>query len=256
MQLIDSHCHFDFNVFDSDRSEILAQCQAAGIQKIIIPGVTESTWDRLITTCQQSAMLHPALGLHPMFMSEHQAQDIKKLEQAVISHQPIAIGEIGLDYYLPNHNKEVQKELFKQQLNIAQAHHLPVLLHVRKAHDDTLRLLRETPVTGGIVHAFNGSRQQADNYIKLDFLFGIGGAITHPRATKLRQLVKDLPLSSLALETDAPDMPLYGHTGRNSPVYLPAILACLATLRHQPQEAIAQATTENIQHLFPTIPIV
>ncbi len=253
MSLIDSHCHLDFANFNAEREAILAQCIALDIQHLIIPAVTAETWSRLLTTCQQSTLLHPALGLHPMLMDAHQTQDITSLEHAVIRHNPIAIGEIGLDFYLPEHNKQAQKELFEQQLKIAQTHQLPVLLHVRKAHDETLKLLRKTPVTGGIVHAFNGSLQQAENYRKLGFLFGVGGAITHPRATKLRQLVQDLPLSSLALETDSPDMPLFGHTGSNSPIYLPDILICLAELRNETIETLAQATTENVHRLFPQL---
>jgi TatD DNase family protein len=250
MQLIDSHCHLDFSEFDSDRNAILAQCQHLNIHHILLPAVTRETWSKLIATCKQYPQLHPTLGLHPMFMDKHQAEDIAALNQAVIRHNPIAIGEIGLDFYLPDHNKPAQKTLFKQQLEIAQTHKLPVLLHIRKAHDDALKLLRETRVSGGIVHAFNGSLQQAENYIKLGFLFGIGGAITHPRATKLRQRVKDLPLSSLALETDSPDMPLFERPGRNSPTYLPEILSCLAELRNESIGRIAQVTTHNVQHLW------
>lgn len=256
MQLIDSHCHLDFEIFDSDRDAIMSQCQKIGIQHIIIPAVTADTWPRLLATCQQSTLLHSSLGLHPMFMDAHQTEDVASLEHAVTRHNPIAIGEIGLDFYLPEHDKQAQKGLFEQQLKIAQKHQLPVLLHVRKAHDETLKLLRKTPVPGGIIHAFNGSLQQAENYMELGFLFGIGGAITHPRATKLRQLVQDLPLSSLALETDAPDMPLFGHTERNSPLYLPHILSCLAKLRSEPLKRVAKATTENLQRVFPTLSFI
>ncbi len=253
MQLIDSHCHLDFTDFDNDRDRVLSACRRLDIQHIILPAVTREKWPKLLSLCKQHPQLHATLGLHPLFMAIHQPADIQVLQQAIIQHQPIAIGEIGLDFYLPNHDKTTQVTLFRQQLQIAQTHDLPVLLHVRKAHDETLKQLRSATVRGGIVHAFNGSRQQADNYIKLGFLFGIGGAITHPRATKLRKLMQDLPLSSLALETDAPDMPLYQHTGRNSPTYLPEVLVCLAELRNEPIKILAQATTENVRRLFPQI---
>lgn len=251
MHLIDSHCHLDFSEFDTDRESILSHCEQLGVEKIIVPSVMACNWDRLLTICQQSDMLYPALGLHPMFMTEHRAEDLKNLTENIAIHKPIAIGEIGLDFYIPEHDKAGQILLFGQQLIIAKESGLPAILHVRKAHDQTLLLLKKHTVNGGIVHAFGGSEQQAQHYIKLGFLLGVGGAITHKRATRLRQLFSTLPLSSLVLETDAPDMPLADmSTQRNTPENIPAILNSLAEIRSESKAEIASVTTANCQHLL------
>ena len=254
MQLIDSHCHLDFEQFDIDRENILSHCQQLGITNIIVPAVMANDWSKLITVCQSSAMLFPALGLHPMFMAEHKPEHIKLLEELISIHQPIAIGEIGLDFYLPDHDRPAQIQLFSEQLHIAQKAGLAVILHVRKAHDQVISLLKRITVKGGIVHAFSGSMHQAKQYQQLGFLFGIGGVITHPKATRLRTLMSDLPLTNLVLETDAPDMPLVGmHGQRNTPENIPTILNSLAKIRLESRERIATVTTDNCKRLFPDL---
>ena len=251
MHLIDSHCHLDFSEFDADREIILDHCKQLGVEKIVVPGVMANSWNRLITICQQSAMLYPALGLHPIFMADHQAEDLKKLTEYITLHKLVAIGEIGLDFYIPEHDKADQISLLEQQLSIAREADLPVILHVRKAHDQTLLLLKKHTVKGGIIHAFSGSEQQAQHYIKLGFLFGVGGAITHKRATRLRHLFSTLPLSSLVLETDAPDMPLSNMSEqRNTPENIPTILDSLAEIRSESKKEIAEITTANCQRVL------
>ena len=251
MHFIDSHCHIDFVTFDNDRKTILSHCQQLGINDIIVPAVTANKWDSLIATCHADDMLHYALGLHPMFMAEHQADHISQLEQYVNQHSPIAIGEIGLDFYNDHHDKESQITLLIEQLKIAQKFDLPIILHVRKAHDEMTQLLKRYPVKGGVVHAFSGSQQQADNYIKQGMLFGIGGACTYPQANRLRNMIAQLPLTSLVLETDAPDMPLSGQQGQpNSPENIRLIADTISELRQQDIVEIANTTTENCKRLF------
>jgi len=251
MSLIDSHCHIDFPIFDQDRQAILHRCQQLTIGTLFVPGVTAATWDRLLTVCQQSPQLHPALGMHPMFMAEHHEQHVPLLREYVVQHSPIAIGEIGLDFYIPNHDKQSQSQLFEQQLAIAKEFELPVLLHVRKAHDQTLSLLKKYSIHSGIVHAFSGSEQQANAYIKQGLLLGFGGAITHNRATRLQGLLAKLPLTAIALETDAPDMPLADQLGqRNSPENIVLIAKKIAELRKQTFEEITESTTNNVRKLI------
>ncbi|HDY85291.1 hypothetical protein LCGC14_0774430 [marine sediment metagenome] len=251
MNLIDSHCHLDFQTFDVDRAEILAHCQQLKISHIVVVGVMANTWQRLLELCDQSDLLHPALGLHPLFMGEHKAEHLAQLKSLTLTSRPVAIGEIGLDFYLPEHDKQAQIDLFTAQLNIAQQAELPVLLHVRKAHDETISLLKKHRVVGGIVHAFNGSLQQAEHYQKLGFVFGIGGVITHTKATRLRTLFSQLPLSSIVLETDAPDMPLSEmQDSRNTPENIPKILAELASLRSESEQQIATITTDNAKRIL------
>lgn len=249
--LIDSHCHLDFQQFDVDRADILAHCQQLGVNHIVVPAVTADKWQRLLEICSQSKLLHPALGMHPLFMDQHKAEHLVVLQKLIANVNPVAVGEIGLDFYLPGHDKQAQIDLFTEQLKLAKSAQLPVLLHVRKAHDDTISLLKKHRVMGGIVHAFNGSLQQAEQYQKLGFVFGVGGVITHSKATRLRSLFSQLPLSSLVLETDAPDMPLATmQDQRNTPENIPLILAELADIRSESKIEIASITTNNAQRIL------
>jgi TatD DNase family protein len=249
--LIDSHCHLDFTVFDPDRDQLIQQCQHLGIETIIVPGVTAARWRKLEQLKHDFSALEVALGLHPLFMDEHLPQHIEQLDSQIQQQRPIAVGEIGLDFYNGKDNAEQQIGLFTEQLKLAEKYQLPVILHVRKAHDDVLKILRQFKLKGGIAHAFNGSMQQAESYMKMGFLFGVGGALTYPRATKLQSLYQTLPLQHIVLETDAPDMPLHGQQGqRNSPLSIPSIQQQLAAIRNTSPELVAEQTTRNCQQLF------
>lgn len=248
---IDTHCHLDLPIFDADRQKILKRCRQSGIAKIIIPGIDAKGWSHLLSLCRFEPSLFPALGLHPVFLEQHHPSDIQKLEQLTDQVKPVAIGEIGLDYYLKELDRTRQKVLFETQLNIARHVHLPVLLHVRKAHDDALSILRRIRVVGGIAHAFNGSLQQAKQYIDLGFKLGFGGALTYQRATHLRTLAGQLPLDSIVLETDAPDMVVSQHHGeRNSPEYLIDCFDALAEIRQEERGEIEAQTTKNTNAVF------
>jgi TatD DNase family protein len=247
MHLIDSHCHLDFPVFDDDRSEILKRCRAEGIRQIIVPAVEAKHFDRVVNLCKQQPGLYPALGLHPMFIDEHLESDLLLLRERAKTDHPVAIGEIGLDYFVKDLDKEEQQHFFEQQLGIAQDAGLPVILHIRKAHDQVLHALRRIQVRGGIAHAFSGSLQQAQQYIDLGFKLGFGGMLTYERSTKLRNLAKALPLEAIVLETDAPDMTVAAHRGeRNSPEYLVDCLAALAEVRQEAADQVAEQTTRNL----------
>ncbi len=251
MQLIDTHCHLDVATFDSDRDTVLSRAHAVGVSRLIVPGITAAGWEKLLALCTNETGLYPALGLHPVFLDSHQPDDLNVLEKLMAHHAPIAVGEIGLDFYLPELDRARQKTLFEAQLYIARAASLPVLLHVRKAHDDTLALLRKARVCGGICHAFNGSLQQARQYMDLGFKLGFGGMLTYEHSHKLHRLARELPLESMVLETDAPDMPPSSHHGRrNSPEYLPEVLQALANLRDEDADTIAAQTTANAIELL------
>ncbi|NEV62402.1 TatD family hydrolase [Thiorhodococcus minor] len=248
MELIDTHCHLDVDDFDADRSPVLAACRQAGLSAIVVPAIEARGWSGLLETCAgvDSPRLYPALGLHPVYLRQHREADLAALEEAVALHRPIAIGEIGLDFYVRDLDRGQQARLLESQLGIARAAGLPVLLHVRKAHDEVLAMLRRNPVPGGIAHAFNGSLQQARGYIDLGLKLGFGGMLTFERSSRLRRLAAELPLEAIVLETDAPDMTVAAHQGaRNSPEYLPDVLAALAEVRHADALGIAAQTTTN-----------
>jgi len=251
--LIDTHCHLDFADFDKDRPQVIASAHALGVKHMIIPSVTQATWQRTITLCQQYDSLHLALGLHPVFIQQHKITHLNALADLIQQHTPIAVGEIGLDFY----TKELQAQqnqqclFFEQQLSIANEQKLPVIIHNRKAHDECLELLTQNHTKGGIIHAFNGSLQQAFRYIEMGFLLGFGGMLTFERSRKLRNLLEVLPLSSIVMETDAPDMTVKQHQGeRNSPEYLPYILQTIVDIKKQPADLITQQLNTNIAAVF------
>ena len=250
MKIIDTHCHLDFSDFDADRQAVIRRARALSVDGFIIPGVVRSRWDNLIRLCQAHAGFYYALGLHPMFMEHHRPHHMDDLQVYVEAHQPVAIGETGLDFYHAGPSQK-QIQVFEAQLALACDADLPVILHVRKAHQDVLRCLKKYPVKGGVVHAFNGSLQQAEHYQRHNFKFGIGGMLTYARSGKLRRLARALPLESIMLETDSPDMTVEQHRGeRNSPEYLGYCLHALAEVKNLTKEEVASATSANARDLF------
>lgn len=246
MELVDTHCHLDFAVFDADREQVLQQAGRQGVNRIVVPGVMAATWDTLANLCSDTPGLYPAFGLHPVFLDQHQDGDIAALEARLATERPVAVGEIGLDFQIPEPDKPGQLTLFEAQMEVAKAAGLPVILHVRKAHDQVLAILKQINVKGGIAHAFNGSIQQAQQYMELGYKLGFGGMLTFERSTRLRLLAKKLPLEAIVLETDAPDLTVSQHRGeRNSPAYLPHCLESLAEVRNEDVEYVARQTTMN-----------
>ena len=249
--IIDTHCHISDTSFDLDRNTVLNNCFDKGIHKIVMPAVSVDTWDALLKLSKQYQQLYPTLGLHPIFIKEHQYTHLAKLEELLENTNVIAIGEIGLDFYLKDLDKEKQIEFFEAQLVIAKNHKLPVVLHVRKAHDQVLQLLHKYKIKGGFCHAFNGSIQQAKQYIDLNFKLGFGGTLTYDNSKKIHKLAKELPIESIVLETDAPDMVVESHRGeRNSPEYIVDVLSALAQIRNDSIETIAAQTTKNANEIM------
>ena len=240
---IDSHCHLDAAEFDADRDAVRATARAVGVGLCVLPAVAADNFD----TVRELALRHAdvyALGIHPMYTPQAREEDLQTLDHQLQQHQHdprlVAVGEIGLDGWVPGLDMAWQQRFYMTQLQLAQQHGLPVILHVRRSADLLLKGLRQTPVKGGIAHAFNGSLQQACQFIDMGFKLGFGGAMTHSRALQLRRLARQLPLSALVLETDAPDIPPHGlyvtaaqralgqAQGRNTPSQVPAIARFLA----------------------------
>ncbi|WP_448309366.1 TatD family hydrolase [Pantoea sp. PGP6] len=254
MRFIDTHCHFDFPPFEDDTVASLARAAAAGVEKIIIPAIDASRFSRVCELAAGHAALYAALGLHPIAIEAHQEAHLDRLEEK-LKQRPrklVAIGEIGLDLYRDDPQFDKQQRFLDAQLKLAKRYDLPVILHSRRTHDKLAQHLRRHDLPRrGVVHGFAGSLQQAQAFIKLGYAIGVGGTITYERASKTRQTLAQLPLSSLLLETDAPDMPLKGFQGQpNRPERARQVWETLCTLRDEPPEVIAGALWRNSQQLF------
>lgn len=255
--LIDSHCHLAAADFATDRDEVAAAARAGGVAAMVLPAVDVASFTDVRDCCARYPGCAAAYGIHPLFVRHAREADLAALSEWLERNlagpgRPIAIGEIGLDLFVSDPAFDRQELFFVEQLKIAREAELPVLLHVRRSVDQVLKHLRRIRVRGGIAHAFNGSRQQADEFIKLGFKLGFGGAMTYAGSTRIRRLAASLPLDSIVLETDAPDMPpewLAG--GRNTPSQLVQINEVLAGLRGIDAGALARATTSNALAVLP-----
>lgn len=259
---IDTHCHLDAAEFASEEDAVAARAQQLAVSMIVIPAVARDNFATVESLAHRNANCTYALGIHPIFVAQANEEDIAAMRIAVASamNDPrfVAIGEIGLDFFIPMlttpEMREKQEFFYTEQLKIARDFGLPVLLHVRKSQDTILKYLRRINVIGGIAHAFNGSIQQAEIFIDLGFKLGFGGAMTFTRALQLRRLATMLPIEAIVLETDAPDIsPAWVHPQRNSPEQLPRIGQVLAELRDMPIAAIAQITSANALAAMPRL---
>ena len=252
---IDTHCHLDAAEFGGKQADVVRNAAAAGVDRLVVPSVAGDNFKTVRELCKQYPGCFPAYGIHPIYTDSAVPRHLDELRDYLKQHKPVAVGEIGLDFYIPHYDQLRQEHFFFEQLKLARDFDLPVLLHIRRAQDTILKYLRQIKVRGGIAHAFNGSRQQADEFIKLGFKLGFGGAMTHSRATKLRELAATLPLESIVLETDAPDIPpdFLERGLPNEPKYLPRIAQHLADLRGLPLGEIARITTENSLAVLPSL---
>jgi len=261
--LIDSHCHLDAPEFDNDRDAVIARARSAGVVAQVIPAVTASGWPKLRTLCGSHAGLHPAYGLHPMFLADHRDEHLLALRHALRVGHPVAVGECGLDFHVEGLDAQRQQFFFEEQLKIAREFDLPVVVHARKAVDATIATLRRFGGHGsgagnalrGVVHSFSGSEEQARQLWKLGFHLGIGGPVTYERAQRLRRVVAMMPIECLLLETDAPDQPDAFHRGRrNEPSRLTIVRDCISELRGMSPDVLSGTTSENVARLFGLAP--
>ncbi|BBE49852.1 putative metal-dependent hydrolase YjjV [Ferriphaselus amnicola] len=252
---IDTHCHLDAAEFGADQAELVSAANAAGVSRIVVPSVERANFATVAELCQGHATCFPAFGIHPMYVDNATPEDLPVLREYLTLPHTVAVGEIGLDFFVEHYDRARQEFFFVEQLKLAKEFDLPVLLHLRRAQDIVLKYLRQHRVCGGIAHAFNGSHQQAEEFIKLGFKLGFGGAMTYPRALRLRELAATLPLESIVLETDAPDIPpaFLEHGQPNRPEYLARIATTLAELRGLSIEQVAQATSQNTFAALPRL---
>jgi TatD DNase family protein len=264
---IDTHCHLDAPEFDADRDAVLARARAANVGLQVLPAVAVSNFDTVRELAHAHGLAY-ALGIHPLYVGASQDDDLDRLADALARHRDdprlVAVGEIGLDHFVPGLDLVRAERFYLAQLKLARAAGLPVLLHVRRSADGLLKGLRRFGVPGGICHAFNASQAQADVFTGMGFRLGFGGAMTFDRALQIRRLAATVPAASLVLETDAPDIPphwLYrtaeqraaGERSRNQPAELPRIGAELAQLRGWTLEETAAITTANALAALPRL---
>jgi TatD DNase family protein len=252
--LIDTHCHLDAAEFSADRDAVHAAALAAGVGRIVLPAVTVANFPEVKACAARYAGCVAAYGIHPLYVMQAVEADLTVLHEWLVAERPVAVGEIGLDFYVPDLDPQRQEFFFVEQLKLAREFNLPVLLHVRRSVDAVLKQLRRIKVPGGIAHAFNGSRQQAEIFIDLGFKLGFGGAMTYPGSTRIRELAATLPIESIVLETDAPDIPPHWlNRGRNAPAELPRIAQVLADLRQMDVVEVAALTSRNARQVLPGV---
>src|SRR6476661_584851 len=264
---VDTHCHLDASEFGDDAMDVRSRARREGVRHCVIPAVSAAQFGVVRDLAHATGDSY-GLGIHPLCTPDAHEEDLalldRELAERVDDPRLVAVGEIGLDLFVPGLDLARQEHFFRQQLELANRHGLPVILHVRRSADRLLKHLREVPVPG-IAHAFNGSEQQARQFVELGFRLGFGGAVTYDRALQLRRLATLLPLSALVLETDSPDIPphwLYRTAaqraegqaqGRNEPGELPAIARVVAGLRGITPEALAEATSANAVAALPRL---
>ena len=254
----DSHCHFDFDALDSSRDSDWRLARRLGVSGLLIPGITREQGERLPTFCATVSEWSYCLGLHPYWCHQHRQDDLLWLDQELASPGVIAVGECGMDRVLAKEGAarwEDQWYWLEQQVTLAERHGLPLVLHIRGAHDEVAsELKRRRFRSGGLVHAFSGSLQQAENWCELGFCLGVGGAMSHPRATRLRTTLSQIPLQHLLLETDSPDMtPAFLGRSVNSPAMIPLYAQILARLMHCQPAELADQLEKNRLRVFPAL---
>ncbi|MBL8347274.1 MAG: TatD family hydrolase [Rubrivivax sp.] len=268
---IDSHCHLDAPEFDVDREAVLARARAAGVGRLVLPAVRARDFEAVRGLAHAHGLGY-ALGLHPLYLAQADEGDLDRLAEALQAHRDdphlVAVGEIGLDHFVPGLDRALQERFYLAQLRLARDAGLPVILHVRRSADALLAGLARFAVPGGIAHAFNGSPQQARRLAERGFRLGFGGAMTFERSLQIRALAAELPAEVPVLETDAPDIPpwwLYAKAGeravgapqgRNEPAELPRIAQTLAQLRGWSIEETAARTSANVLAALPRMAAV
>jgi len=258
---IDTHCHLDADAFDADRDAVVARARGGGVSMMVIPAVEAAGFAAAAALAQRHGFAY-ALGIHPLYTPRADEGDIDRLRAALDAARAdprlVAVGEIGLDYFVEGLDRARQEWFYAQQLKLARAFGLPVILHVRRSADGLLKYLNRHPAIGGIAHAFNGSEDQALRLVARGMRLGFGGAMTYNGSLRIRQLAASLPDDAWVLETDAPDIPPQwrrepGASLRNEPGDLPAIAKVAAELRGQPLDQIAAANRRNAVAALPRL---
>lgn len=252
--IIDTHAHYDDKAFDEDREELLGQMSASGIELIVNVGASMETSKATIELCNQYDFIYGAVGVHPNEVAELSEEKIAQLKEYTNHKKVLAVGEIGLDYYWDEPERETQKKWFTRQLDLAKEVNLPIIIHSRDAAKDTLDILKSSEYkdkVSGVIHCFSYGTEMAREYLNLGYVLGIGGVVTFNNAKKLKEVVEYAPLESIVLETDCPYLtPVPNRGKRNSSLYLPYIVKEIASLKGCTEEEIISVTTMNARRLY------
>ncbi len=246
---IDTHCHLSLEDYD-DIDSILADNRSAGIDKIIISGCTKESILESLKYCKKYGDVYATIGYHPSEADITTRVDLEKLEEQIQNDKIVGVGEIGLDYHYGKENSEIQKNLFRKQMQLAEKYHLPVVIHSRDATADTIAILKEFPNVIGDIHCFSGSLETAQIYISMGYKLGIGGVVTF-KNSNLFKIIESVGLSNILLETDSPYLTPEPYRGKkNSSKYIPFIANRIAEILSVSVEEVSQKTIENTLSLF------
>ena len=251
--IFESHAHYDDEVFDGDREELLASFREHGIDKVINVGASLDSCKITLQLTEQYPFMYGAMGVHPSETGELDEDSFRWLREQCAADKVVAVGEIGLDYHWKEPEIHIQKKWFERQLELAREVSLPVIIHSREAARDTLDMMQalRADEIGGVVHCYSYSKEIAREYLQMDYYFGIGGVITFPNAKKLKEAVEYIPMEKILLETDSPYLAPEPNRGkRNSSLNLPYVAREIAAIKGIPYEDVVRITKENAERLF------
>ncbi len=253
--IIETHAHYDDEAFEEDREKLLARLPVEGIGRVINVGANMETTENSVALARQYSYVYAAVGVHPDDVEELDERKVRRLHELCRMDKTVAVGEIGLDYYWhkEEEHQKLQKYWFRRQLAIAREEKLPFIIHSRDAAQDTFEIMKEENAgeIGGVVHCFSYSTELAREYVKMGLYIGVGGVVTFKNARKLKEVVTDIPLTHILLETDSPYMAPTPHRGkRNCSLYLPYVAEEIASLKGTTPEEVIRQTEENARKLF------
>ena len=251
--IFDTHAHYDDEAFDSDREELLGKLPEAGIGRVVNIAASSESIDECLDLAHRFPHVYCALGIHPEHCADMNEELLEDIRLKLGDEKAVAVGEIGLDYYWPEPDREIQKHWFARQLQLAAEVDMPVVIHSREAAADTMRIMKENHAerTGGVVHCYSYSAELAKEFVKMGFYIGIGGVLTFKNARKLVEVAGEIPLEHLLLETDCPYLAPVPYRGkRNSSLYLPYVVTKLAEIKGIPEEEVIRVTEQNAERMY------
>ena len=250
--IIDTHAHYDDEQFDADREELLGSMEEGGIGLIVNAGSTVTSWDKIVELTERYPFIYGAVGVHPDEVGELDEEKFLRMADLLDRDKIVAVGEIGLDYYWDKEKHELQKEWFVRQLGLAREKEMPVIIHSREAAADTFEIMKQHAAgMKAVIHCYSYSPEMAREYVKMGYYIGIGGVVTFKNAKKLKQVVQEIPLESIVLETDCPYLAPVPYRGkRNCSLYLPYVAEQIAELKGTTVEEVIQQTEKNSRELY------